>query len=120
MRHRLRHEASRLALLHQRLTRQAPLPRLARHRLSLEHLRGRLAQAVQTKLKDRQACLTALGQTLDAVSPLATLSRGYAIVSRADDGRLVRSHRDVKAGERIEARLGEGRLLATVEETRED
>ncbi len=120
MHHRLRHEASRLALLRQRLTQQAPLPRLARHRLSLEHLRGRLAQAMQAELKDRQARLTALGQTLDAVSPLATLSRGYAIVSRADDGRLVRSHRDVAPGERIEARLGEGRLLATVEATRED
>lgn len=118
--HRLRHEASRLALLHHRLRQQAPLPRLARHRLALDHLQGRLAQAMQSGLKDRQARLHALGQTLDAVSPLATLSRGYAIVQRADDGRLVRRHADVAPGERITARLGEGRLLATVEETRED
>ncbi len=120
MNHRLRHERARLSLLQQRLRQQAPLPRIARHRLALDHLQGRLVRAVGAGLKAREARLAALGQTLDAVSPLATLGRGYAIVSRADDGRLVRSHRDVAPGERIEARLGEGRLLATVEETREE
>jgi len=118
--HRLRHETSRLTLLHNRLRQQAPLPRLARHRMALEHLGGRLAGAMHAGLKERQARLHALGQTLDAVSPLATLSRGYAIVQRADDGRLVHSHADVAPGERIAARLGEGRLLAIVEETHED
>jgi exodeoxyribonuclease VII large subunit len=58
--------------------------------------------------------LAGLGRALDAVSPLATLGRGYAIV-RTRDGRVVRRAQDAAIGESIEARLGEGRLQCRVE-----
>jgi exodeoxyribonuclease VII large subunit len=49
------------------------------------------------------------------VSPLATLDRGYAIVT-LEDGRVLRDTADAPVGTRIEARLSRGRLRATVEE----
>lgn len=65
--------------------------------------------------------LTALAQrhevarrTLHAVSPLATLDRGYAIVSRAEDGKLLRDTTAAPIGTRIIARLGRGHLEAIV------
>ena len=49
-------------------------------------------------------------RALHGVSPLATLARGYAIVTRAADGRVLTDAASVEAGAEIEARLGAGRL----------
>ncbi len=51
---------------------------------------------------------------LRALSPAATLQRGYAIVQRAD-GRVVRAASDVSAGDPVRVRLADGELAATVD-----
>ena len=63
--------------------------------------------------------LASIGRALHAVSPLATLGRGYAIVESAD-GEILRNAKDVAVGEAITARLAKGRLVAKVTETKED
>lgn len=60
--------------------------------------------------------LTARQTALDGSNPLALLSRGYAIVTRRDDGGLVRQLADAPAGTRISIRLAEGELIAQVED----
>ena len=57
-------------------------------------------------------------QQLNALSPLATLDRGYAIVST--DSAVVQRAEDVNPGDTIEARLREGRLRAEVTEVLPD
>jgi exodeoxyribonuclease VII large subunit len=57
-----------------------------------------------------------LVRTLNAVSPLATLDRGYAIVS-TEAGGILRDAAHAKPGTIIEARLARGRLRAKVEES---
>ena len=64
--------------------------------------------------------LALASRTLHAVSPLATLGRGFAVVSRVDDGTLLRDAAQAPAGTAIEARLSKGRLRATVEAQLED
>jgi exodeoxyribonuclease VII large subunit len=54
-------------------------------------------------------------QALNAVSPLATLARGYSITLRADASELIRSIREVRTGDRIRTRLTDGELLSIVE-----
>jgi len=62
----------------------------------------------------RAAHRLALAQRgLDAVSPLATLTRGFAIVTRAD-GAVLTDAGCVSPGESIEARLARGTLTARV------
>ena len=61
----------------------------------------------------------AASRTLDAVSPLATLGRGFSVVSRAEDGALLRDAAQAPAGTEIEARLARGRLRATVTKSTE-
>jgi exodeoxyribonuclease VII large subunit len=56
-----------------------------------------------------------LVRTLNAVSPLATLDRGYAIVSQVS-GVIVRSAAEVSPGTPIEVRLAVGKIRAKVEE----
>ena len=49
-----------------------------------------------------------------ALSPAATLERGYAIVQRADDGRVVRGPADASPGDALRLRLAGGELAAMV------
>ena len=53
--------------------------------------------------------LALAARTLDAVSPLATLGRGFAVVSRVADGTLLRDAAQAPVGTEIEARLARGR-----------
>ncbi|HUH91050.1 MAG TPA: exodeoxyribonuclease VII large subunit, partial [Lysobacter sp.] len=55
-----------------------------------------------------------LARSLEAISPLATVARGYAIVQH-EDGRLVRSVLDAAPGDRLDVRLADGRLQVRVE-----
>ncbi|MFZ1537055.1 MAG: exodeoxyribonuclease VII large subunit, partial [Chromatiaceae bacterium] len=52
---------------------------------------------------------------LDALSPLGTLARGYAILRRAPEGEVIRHAAQVAEGDLIEARLGQGGFTARVE-----
>jgi exodeoxyribonuclease VII large subunit len=54
-------------------------------------------------------------QTLHAVSPLATLGRGYSILLD-DRGRAIRNATDTRPGQRLKARLGNGELDVRVED----
>ncbi len=54
--------------------------------------------------------LRGIARSLEAVSPLATVARGYAIVTRSTDGALVRSTTQVRPGDALQARVGDGVL----------
>jgi exodeoxyribonuclease VII large subunit len=73
-------------------------------------LRGLGGQAVT----GRRHRLISVGGRLDALSPLAVLRRGYAIVTRKTDGAVLRAAADVRAGDEVGVRLAQGRLRASV------
>jgi exodeoxyribonuclease VII large subunit len=75
---------------------------------------ARLRAAGIAQLHRARERLAPLVRTLHAVSPLATLDRGYAIVSR-EDGAILRNAADARPGTIIEARLSTGRIRAKVE-----
>jgi len=87
-----------------------------RHLASLrKHLRALHPQAaMQRRLQHDQLRLHSIARSLEAVSPLATVARGYAIVTRPDDGSVVRSAADVVAGERLRAQLADGSIEVRV------
>ncbi len=97
-----------------RLWQSSPVARL--HSASERHaaLTSRLTRAGLEKLRRAHARLAPLVRTLHAVSPLATLERGYAIVSR-EDGCILRDAADAAPGTIIEARLTRGVIRAKVE-----
>lgn len=103
-----------LQALESRLARRAPSARLREFGLEELALRKRLEHAMSSRLAAAAARLAVARSALSAVSPLATLDRGYAIVTRLRDGRLVADAATVAAGDEIEARLGRGRLRALV------
>ena len=79
-----------------------------------DYLRKRLIAALFRKLERLQLSLLNNSQTLHAVSPLATLSRGYALVIHPTSGQIIRSTAQLKPGDSVETRLAQGRFTSQI------
>jgi len=78
-------------------------------------LRAEQSAAMTSRLEEARARLTAAAASLDALSPLAVLKRGYAM-AEGPRGKLLRDARAVKAGDPVRLRLADGVLRCRVEE----
>lgn len=105
---------ARLRIALARLERQHPQQKLQTHRLRLSSLNQSMHNAAARQLQNKIGHLRELGRGLSAVSPLATLSRGYAIIRKQEDGSVVRDSNAVKAGEQVIAQLQTGKLKLEV------
>jgi exodeoxyribonuclease VII large subunit len=114
VRRRLQEHRERLGWLSGRAALASPSARLAQQSLRLQNLSQALRRAWRLALKSRRDKLLPLSRTLNAVSPLATLQRGYAIVS-LEGGVILRNAADAAPGTIIEARLATGKVRAKVE-----
>ena len=116
-RRRLQERALRLVALEERLRRQNVSLRVAAAQRRLQSANTRLHRASVRAIATNQTRLGRASARLEALSPLAVLSRGYALIY-AEDGRLLRSAADTAAGKKIHARLGSGSLDAQVTATK--
>ncbi len=116
VRRRLEGHRERLRWLTGRAALVSPANRLAQQQVRLDGLEQQLNRAMRLALDSRRKKLLPLARTLNAVSPLATLDRGYAIVS-TEGGEILRNAEDAKPGTLIDARLAHGRIRARVEGT---
>jgi exodeoxyribonuclease VII large subunit len=114
LRHALGARRTRFTADERRLWQASPLTRVrgaaAEHAALLARLRGAALESVR---RGRER-LQLLERTLQAVSPLATLERGYAIV-QDERGEILRDAAAAPAGTLIEARLAKGRIRAKVQ-----
>lgn len=99
--------------LHQRLVMQSPRRQLSDSQDALRRVSERLVSIMQQDLKQRRDNLEHAAQTLNVVSPLATLGRGYSIV-RDDNGNILRDASSVEPGDTISARVARGEMTAKV------
>jgi exodeoxyribonuclease VII large subunit len=84
-------------------------------RMELVHVQQRLGDLAGVFLGQKKQQFAALAASLDAMSPLKVLGRGYAMVQN-ENGQILKSYRDVESGERVNVTLGEGGFSCTVEE----
>ena len=89
-------------------------------RILLPQLANRLVREMRAMLSCRRQLLHRHVTGLDALSPLAILARGYSLVHRLSDGRLVRDATDVAEGDLVRVRLAAGRLLCVVQQSLPD
>ncbi len=75
---------------------------------------GRLRKSLSYGLQTARGNFERLTHNLHTVSPLATLERGYAIVSQTDNGDIVRDATILHEGETIKTRLAKGRIHSIV------
>ncbi|MFK8066636.1 MAG: exodeoxyribonuclease VII large subunit [Gammaproteobacteria bacterium] len=79
----------------------------------------RLKSAMKRHTEKLHAMLAETARTLNSVSPLATLKRGYSII-QTEKGEIIRSAKLINTGETITAKLDSGRLKCTVVECLEE
>lgn len=106
--------ARQLESTHLRLLQQSPAVGVQQRLNLASSLQQRLEAAAHNMLRKPQEKLRVAARTLNSVSPLATLERGYAIVTDTEAGSILTSAEGVATGTQIETRLAVGSLLATV------
>jgi exodeoxyribonuclease VII large subunit len=109
-------QRQRLSRLENRLAGLNPAQKLAQRRQQLDELADRLLVFTRIHLERKRQDFARGAMLLDAVSPLAVLRRGYSIVSRERDGRVVRAAAEVRPGDLLRIRLHEGQLRSRVVE----
>ncbi|HET7344047.1 MAG TPA: exodeoxyribonuclease VII large subunit [Methylomirabilota bacterium] len=108
----------RLELAARSLRSLNPVTRTLHGRRALSDLTGRLERGAHRALDRARHRVAADAGRLDSLSPLAVLGRGYSL-TRAADGRIVRSWRDVGAGDPVRVLLHDGSLDCRVDATQE-
>jgi len=102
------------------LARHSPVHRLQLIEQRLLAAQERLTQGMRQSLQEQQDRFGRAAGILHAVSPLATLARGYAIVRTIGPRtRIIRNAAQVKQGDKIEATLHQGSLVCQVEQITE-
>jgi exodeoxyribonuclease VII large subunit len=109
----------RVVSLERRLTRLHPSLRLAQESRQLSLLTGRMRARAHALLGEHERRLGELAASLDALSPLKVLGRGYAIAT-TEAGRAVRRAEDVAVGDALTVRVASGRVHTRVTSTEPD
>jgi exodeoxyribonuclease VII large subunit len=102
-----------LTQMQRTLAANSPKQLLERTQIRLTAGRGRLDQSLRSLLASRRASLQTLSRSLNSVSPLNTLARGYSITVDSAS-KVIRCADDVQVGATITSRLKEGEIVSTV------
>ncbi len=120
IRQQLQQRRSELNHLSTKIQQHNPQRQIQQLLTTQQQFSARLQRAMQQLLQQRQQRLQGIGRALDAVSPLATLGRGFSITRDHQDGRLLRDIKGINIGDTIETQLAQGRLVCDVRETISD
>ena len=115
----LKASQERLDSLAQKRVLTDPTALIADKGMQLDHLQHRLAAAMRAVTDREGGRFAALAASLDALSPLRVLGRGYAL-AQTESGEILRSAAQTAPGERIRVRLARGQLVCDVAETKEE
>ena len=85
----------------------------------LEIISSALRNGIKANLEKKKKRFSLELSTLQAVSPLSVLARGYSIISD-EEGQIVRSSKNLSLNQKIKARFGEGQIIAKVTDYVED
>lgn len=112
LRRRIDDAATGLDLLQARLAQYSPASRMQRDRQALDELVRRAGTRLAHSLALHRAQLAGAGAQLSALNPLATLGRGYAVVRRAADGKIITSPAQAGAGDELVITVKGGEIAA--------
>ncbi len=115
VKHMVEMHSERIGSLHGRLLSNSPARLAALERRRLESLEVRLPIAISSFLKSRRSLFAGLAGTLEAVSPLACLARGYCLVYD-EKNRLIRNASEVNVQDRLRIVPERGQIVCKVVE----
>lgn len=105
---------ARVKSLDARLLAKNPIQLIQRKLNQLQLNTQQLNSSMNTLISKKQTSLANAAATLDALSPLSTLQRGYAIALK-QDATIIRDSANIKIGENIKIKLHQGELACRVE-----
>ncbi|MCL4107024.1 UNVERIFIED_CONTAM: hypothetical protein GTU68_050255 [Idotea baltica] len=115
LRGRLQQYQFRLQALESRSVYQRPESLVDQHRQRCDELAARAERAVRLMVERKQQKMQSLAASLDALSPLKVLSRGYSLTTK--NGQSIRSVNDIQSGDRIQTRLADGVISSVVQDS---
>ena len=113
---KIKHHQNQILQQNNLLQQHNPTQRIIRYKEQQQYLSNRLNIAIQHKLETLQRKYLSLVQTLNAVSPLATLDRGYAIVSIPDTKTVISSTQQLSIDDKIKTRFADGYIISQIKE----
>jgi exodeoxyribonuclease VII large subunit len=116
----IRDASLRLAGMNARLNVQHPGRKLEDYRQRIVASQQSVQRSMRNRLQRARDRFHDLGRTLHAVSPLATLGRGYAVLSVTTTGAVVTQAQQAHAGSLLTAQLADGRVYCTVDSTSDE
>jgi exodeoxyribonuclease VII large subunit len=120
MQSKIRHAKSQLENKNNLLQQQNPANLIIVYKQQQSYLCNRLNTAIQHKLETLHRKYISLVHTLNAVSPLATLDRGYAIVSNPKTSEVISSSQQLSLNDMIKTRLAHGEIISQIKEIQHD
>lgn len=91
-----------------------PLERIQEQSHRLDDLEGRLKRGMKQAIESSKQQLQSFASSLNALSPLAVLERGYSLTKRVSDGVLVRDASTIAVGDQISTLLAHGSVISEV------
>lgn len=113
-----RRNRERLESLRHRRPFLRPFARVQELARRIDELEARADRGVQRNLAERNGHFQRLAGKLQSLSPLSVLARGYSLTSDSHTGKLLRSVRHAKPGQRLTTRLADGEVESVVERVR--
>lgn len=105
-----------LSIQNHKLAQCNPALRLNQYGLTRQYLHERLLAAMRRRLDQAGQRLGNAQQALNTVSPLSTLSRGYALAIHQPSGTVIRTSRQISTGDRVLTKLGSGEFTSIVQD----
>jgi len=102
------------------LQQNSPQNKVKEAKVYLQNASKDLLKAFNLKIERKRKLLGELVATIEAVSPLSVLARGYSIISTEPEGKILSSSNQVKIGQTISAVLNKGSIKAEVKSKDED
>jgi exodeoxyribonuclease VII large subunit len=116
-RRRMEQLSTRLAHLGRQLTMLHPGRRIDSARERLTHAQTVLRREAKNTVGERREAVMRIARTLNAVSPLQTVGRGYALLTATGTSNIVSRTDAVPKDGKITAQVGDGRLFCVVQDS---
>lgn len=97
-----------------------PKERLHDRTARLDELADRLQRGIRRRMEAAQRDVAGVAASLDALSPLKVLRRGYTVTTRTDDGKVVREAARLASGQKISTLFEKGKVVSTVDTVEPD
>ncbi len=114
IRERIRLIRDRVSKMEQILHTNHPVQRIRLLKQELSSRKARIVLATPLSIKKNKQLLLGVIRTLDALSPLKVMERGYSLVYEKAEQQLVKSINQVQIGHNIQVRLQDGNMNCTV------